>query len=158
MAHRTKAGAKNGVETVIVVDRGHEYLLDPLDGELLQTLTFVKREGTKYPGNIGHHPGTTMQEVLRALIDRAEYVNSQLPCAETEAGIGLLKAALFVFEARAARYHDRQLTATLDEIVKGVGKCPRCGHVGCASHALPSPQNPFGENDERETEVGRLSP
>lgn len=48
---------------------------------------FVKREGEHFPGNVGHYPGTTMQEVLRVLIDRAKYVNSQIPCLETEMAI-----------------------------------------------------------------------
>src|SRR5258707_13345918 len=58
-----------------------------LDGVCMQTLQFVKREGEGYPGNIGHHEGTTMQEVLRVLIDRAKYINGQIPCDETLLGI-----------------------------------------------------------------------
>lgn len=53
-----------------VIDPGHVYDLRSLDGEQLNRLVFVKREGPSYPGNVGHYPGTTMQEVLRALIDR----------------------------------------------------------------------------------------
>lgn len=117
-----------------VLDPGHEYVLDSLDGELHQTLTFVKREGSKYPGNVGSHPGTTMQEVLRALIERAEYVNRQIPCEETFMAISLMKSALLLFELRAARRHGRPLTASVEEVVSGVGKCKKCGHVGCVGH------------------------
>ena len=70
-----------------VIDPGHVYDLRRLDGPGVERLTFVKREGPRYPGNVGKHPGTTMQEVIRALIDRAEYVNAQIPNAETEAAI-----------------------------------------------------------------------
>jgi hypothetical protein len=114
-----------------VLDPGHRYRLDSLDGDLEQTLTFVKREGQNYPGNVGSHPGTTTQEVLRALVKRAEYVNGQAPCAETQAACELMKAALYLLEVRAARRHGRHLDRPLAAVVAGAGKCKRCGHVGC---------------------------
>lgn len=121
-----------------VVDRGHEYLLRELDHEGLapgaiayQTLKFVKREGEGYPGNEGHHPGTTSQEVLRALIERGEYVNNQVPCAETQAATELMKAALILLELRAARRHERYLDAPDMEWVVNAQACPKCNHVGC---------------------------
>lgn len=117
-----------------VIDPGHVYRLDSLDGECEQVLTFVKREGPHYPGNVGHHPGTTLQEVLRALIERTEYVNRQIPCAESEAAVGLLKAALLLFELRAARCHRRFLEVPLASVVVGATKCAKCGHVGCEGH------------------------
>lgn len=120
-----------------VVDPGHCYLLDSLDGDAPQTLIFVKRQGAKYPGNIGSHPGTTMQEVLRALVERAEYVNAQWPCAETQLAIGQLKAAIYLFEVRAARTHGRVLAAPLPDVVSGATRCPACGHVGCSGGCRP---------------------
>lgn len=114
-----------------VIDPGHEYVLDSLDGEYPQRLVFVKREGEKYPGNVGHHPGTTLQEVLRALIERAVYVNGQTPCPETTLAIGMMQSALYFFEVRAARRHGRTLTAGLEDVVAGKHKCRICGHVGC---------------------------
>ncbi len=115
-----------------VVDPGHEYILDSLDGDLPQRLVFVKREGRKYPGNVGHHPGTTMQEVLRALIERATYVNGQIECPETTLAISALQTALYLFESRAARRHGRSLEGvTLQDVFDGQGKCSACGHVGC---------------------------
>lgn len=119
-----------------VIDPGHEYALDSLDGEFPQTLTFVKREGAKYPGNVGSHPGTTTQEVLRAIIDRSRYVNQQMPCDETTEVIDLLVRSLVVLEQRAARLHGRVLTASTLEVVTGEGKCSKCGHVGCEGHNL----------------------
>lgn len=58
-----------------VIDPGHVYELAHLDGQHVERLVFVKREGDGYPGNFGHHEGTNLQEVLRALIDRVEYLN-----------------------------------------------------------------------------------
>lgn len=83
-----------------IIDAGHIYELDYLDNEnslykdKSNILRFVKREGKNFPFNNNHHPGTNCQEVLRALIDRSEYLNKQQQCAETEAIVGLLKSAL----------------------------------------------------------------
>lgn len=65
-----------------VLDQGHKYQLDTLDGKEPEILTFVKREGDKYPGNVGSYSGTTTQEVLRVLIDRTKYVDKQIPARE----------------------------------------------------------------------------
>ncbi len=119
-----------------VIDPGHDYLLDSIDGDAPQRLTFVKREGPGYPGNVGHHPGATMQEVLRALIERAEYVQGQIACPETQLAIGAMQTALYLFESRAARRHGRILASTLEELVRADGKCNRCGHVGCLGHRI----------------------
>ena len=115
-----------------VKDPGHDYVLESLDGDAPQRLTFVKREGPGFPGNVGSHPGTTTQEVLRALIERGEYVNGQVPCAETEAATELMKAALLIYESRAARRHERVMAdfETVDALVAARG-CWRCGHLGC---------------------------
>ncbi len=113
-----------------VVDPGHEYELDSLDGDQRNRLVFVKREGPGYPGNVGHHPGTIMQEVLRALIDRARYVNGQIADRRTEEAIDAMSHALWLFEARAAERHGRS-APTVEDAVSGRGKCQKCGHVGC---------------------------
>jgi len=115
---------------VKVIDPGHEYLLDSLDGPCENRLVFVKREGEKYPGNVGRHAGTTLQEVLRALLHRARYVNGQQPCRETEFAIRYLKETIYLFEMRAARLHGRPCPG-YEDAANGTGKCPHCGHVGC---------------------------
>lgn len=120
-----------------VIDPGHEYELDSLDGEQPNRLVFVKREGDKYPGNVGHHPGTNCQEVMRALIERLRYVNEQISCRETTIAINKLEDALdalYVLEQRAAVRHGRGAAFDrLDRraVVEGRGKCRACGHVGC---------------------------
>lgn len=113
-----------------IMDPGHWYKLDSLDGDNSQTLMFVKREGPHYPGNVGHHPGTTMQEVLRVLIDRAIYVNSQIPCIETEMAIEEMQHALVLFEIRAKRVKGTYLSEITIENVEKAPICGECGHVG----------------------------
>lgn len=120
-----------------VIDPGHTYELSTYDCPGLgrpQTLKFVKRNDPpeKYPGNTSAYPGTIMQEVFKALIDRLQYVNNQIPCAETEAILGLMQTSLFLLEERANRLHDRSLNlGSLDELV-ALPTCKECGHVQCA--------------------------
>lgn len=114
-----------------IVDPGHEYLLGSLDGGEPVSLVFVKRQGNGYPGNVGSHPGTTMQECLRALIDRAKYVNEQIPCAETLGAIDLMRSAVLLFELRAARRHGRELEVDGMTWLENLPTCAECGHIGC---------------------------
>lgn len=119
-----------------VIDPGHYYRLLVLDGDQNNDgvwLRFVKREGKKFPGNVGHYPGTTMQEVLRAVIDRARYANRQIPCRETQKAIKLLTEVVFLFEKRAARRHKRRVDFTPEIAVIG-SPCPKCGHIHCNQH------------------------
>lgn len=123
-----------------VIDPGHVYALRILDGgdpPGVERLRFVKREGLGYPGNTGHHPGTTTQEVLRALIDRSEYVNGQIPCVETEAATNLMRAALLLLEMRAARRHGRELALETYEQLEDAPLCVKCGHAGCDGRCHP---------------------
>jgi hypothetical protein len=118
--------------TLRVVDPGHVYRLQVLDGgeqQTEQTLTFVKREGAKYPGNVGHHPGTNLQEVLRACLDRLQYLDTQIPCAENKFAQEGIKTAIMMLESRAANRHERTRPLMSTAIY---GKtCVKCGHVGC---------------------------
>jgi hypothetical protein len=115
---------------VKVIDPGHVYELDRLDGDGCETLTFVKREGPGYPGNVGHHAGTNMQEVLRALMDRVRYLDRQIPDLSNLDAIGALRDALFSFEVRAATRHGRP-APVYSEDFEYQPTCARCGHVGC---------------------------
>lgn len=123
-----------------VLDPGHEYLLGSLDGGEPVRLTFVKREGEGYPGNVGHHPGTTIQEVCRALIERLEYVNRQIPCEEDTEAVGHLRDVIWLLEGRAAHRHGRLWPG---DVAKGdiehYAVCPECGHIGCDQTCRPVP-------------------
>ena len=112
-----------------VLDPGHRFVLRHLDGNNESVLQFVKREGIKYPGNIGSCEGTTMQEVLRAVRSRAQYVYDQQPCHETAEVIRCVERSIFVLESRAARCHNRPMPL-LEETLTGL-MCDYCGHVGC---------------------------
>lgn len=114
-----------------VIDPGHIYKLDTLDGDVDVTLTFVKREGEGYPGNIGHHAGTNIQEVLRALIDRVKYLNSQIEHPRNWMVEISLREALNQLELRAAERHGRTLSFPVSE---SMPTCGFCGHVGCDGH------------------------
>ena len=120
-----------------VLDPGHKYLLKALDDPencAEQILYFVKRKGDKYPGNKDAYGGTTTQEVLRALIDRAIYVNQQQPCPETTATIGLFRTAIYLLESRAKRVHGETLDVPLYNIEIEI-TCLTCGHIRCTKHA-----------------------
>lgn len=120
---------------MVVLDPGHKYLLTELDIEdvaKLQTLTFVKREGKLYPGNVGHHQGTTTQEVLRALIDRIVYVNRQIYDNTNIALLHHLRESIWYLEYRAARRHGRApLDRAMIGVIETLRTCSECGHIGC---------------------------
>lgn len=114
-----------------VIDEGHSFELNCLDGDIVQRLIHVKREGPGYPGNIGSYPGTTMQEVLRAELNRARYVNMQTPCAETEGVINCLQQALLLLEIRAKRVKGKLLVLSDLSILETAEICKTCGHIHC---------------------------
>lgn len=128
---------------MIVLDPGHQFLLDILDGYGSQRLTFVKRDQPpeKYPGNDGHYPGTNCQEVLRVLLSRLRYLQGQDAACENGRVIDHLERALYELEARAHRKHGGLLTRTVAEVV-AASPCPRCGHVFCTWCAVPAPAIP----------------
>lgn len=117
-----------------ILDAGHAYKLDVYDDSNDENhyLRFLKRVGDNFPFNEEPaYAGTNCQEVLRALIDRSEYLQKQKPCAETESIISLLKTALMLFETRAARIHGINLELTdLNQCVR-MNPCKECGHVVC---------------------------
>ena len=118
-----------------ILEVGHTYLVEAYDGGLAQTLTFMKRDGASYPFNHGTHGGTNCQEVLRVVIDRTRYLLTQVPCAETEAILGLLQTALLLFEVRAARRHGGHgVDAPSLLALAAMPTCGTCGHVACGGH------------------------
>ena len=119
-----------------IVDPGHWYELNHLDGTGIGTLTFVKRVGDNYPGNAGPpYEGTTIQEVLRALIDRCEYVDKQKPCEETMLATESLKYALWILEMRVRRERGQPTSDIMAIGIESEPTCPECGHVRCLNHA-----------------------
>lgn len=78
-----------------VLDKGHVYALDHLDGEDSQKLIFVNREAGR------EEEGTTTQECLRMLIDRTWYCNDCLPWSGNKLIVDHLRMALMLHEVRA---------------------------------------------------------
>lgn len=113
-----------------IIDPGHKYELDHLDGINKSILTFVKREGNKFPGNIGHYEGTNLQEVLRILINRIEYLNNQVPDKRNLVIIHKLLKSIWLLEDRAAERHNRDFDYHYIDIDKEP-TCNNCGHIGC---------------------------
>lgn len=121
-----------------IIDPGHKYALMQLDGEAEELLTYVKREGFSYPGNVGKHAGTNMQEVIRSVIDRVQYLDRQDPCRENMIVLAAQRTSLRALEIRAARRHSRdeppELTESIFHIARPIEHllfCGHCGHVGC---------------------------
>jgi hypothetical protein len=123
-----------------VIDPGHKYALSHLDGVGEEILTFVKREGVGYPGNVGHYEGTNLQEMIRVGIHRMKYLDNQIHDTTNNDGIEAARDWLWALELRAARRHGRTLEPNLYETIEHHPVCSHCGHVGCeAGAALFSP-------------------
>ncbi len=79
-----------------VIEKGHKYRLQSIDGELNQELTFVKRfRGTE------NHAGTQTQDVLRCLIDRTVTLDAEKPWEGNKEILMHLRMALVLHESRA---------------------------------------------------------
>jgi hypothetical protein len=114
-----------------VVDPGHLYLLKSLDSDAECLIRFVKRSGPKYPGNSTAFSGPTIQEYIRAIIDRLRYVDRQDPSDHNTAVIELLRESLYLLEVRAAERHDMDLPDGIMDDIELQTTCPRCGHLVC---------------------------
>lgn len=113
-----------------VVDEGHLYTLLTLDGDGEQLLRFVKREGVGYPGNVGSYAGTNLQSVLRACINRVQYLQGQIACEENQVIRELLLRAVYLLEVRAARRHGMVYPEDA-EFAYNAPLCSQCGHTIC---------------------------
>lgn len=124
-----------------VLDPGHDYLLDNFDGGEAVRLTFVKRNDPpeKYPGNDWAHPGTQIQEVLKALIERCQYVNSQVPSIQTEEVEANLARSIWLLEQRHCERHEKPNVMNIYD-VEGIDLqdyCKECGHIVCFCKEKP---------------------
>lgn len=126
-----------GTQTMKVLDPGHVYQLNTIDNGPPQFLCFVKRDNPpeKYPGNVGHHGGVQVQEILRVLIDRLGYVDKQIPDAGTQRAREYLTQAIWELEDRAKRRRDETLDHSLLAVAYAT-PCITCGHVYCTKHPV----------------------
>ena len=113
---------------------GHEYKARVLDGEegQMALIRFVMRNDPpdKYPGNDDAFPGVIIQELLRAILDRMDYLDKQNPCDENKWIMGHLREAFMGLEIRAHRRHDTAMPE-LDAPIETYEPCPTCGHIFC---------------------------
>lgn len=121
-------------------DAGHLYqlaVLDNFEGEDAQAmLRFVKRCGPGYPGNEEPgYPGTTIQEVMRCIIDRLQYVDYQIRHKNNQQAIESARLIIWLLESRAAERHGRKLMATPFDEIEKLPTCTHCGHIECTGHA-----------------------
>lgn len=79
---------------MITIKDGHIYALRNLDGTGEQTLRFVNR------GHNEDEKGTTNQEVLRALINRIEFLDNELSWESNKRILKHLRIALVLHESR----------------------------------------------------------
>ena len=121
----------DGIE---VIDAGHRYDLASIDGLTGNRLQFVKRcdlkNPARFPGNLNAYPGTTMQIVIRVVLDRIQYLQNQIWCPENAVITKLLQAALWLLEFRAARRHKRSYWHGL-KFAAEAPICTVCGHTVC---------------------------
>lgn len=116
---------------VVILDPGHKYLLPSFDGGPSETLTFMKREGLGFPGNVGHYHGTNLQSVLRACLERVIYLHGQIAHENNIAIICHLKHSLRELEQRAAERHGFNPNTISLDMAAFDQMCPTCGHVLC---------------------------
>lgn len=93
-----------------VVNPGHIYMLEHLDGSESHNINFVNRN----PGQQAE--GTTNQEVLRALLDRVKFLDNQLPWCGNKEIIKHLEMALVLHEARAIIRKVEKDTISIDDL------------------------------------------
>lgn len=134
---------------VKVLDPGHAYELDHLDSDqpwrTCETLCFVKRVGSKFPGNEPPaYAGTTSQEVIRALIDRLKYVDKQIDHTDevhtqghqhNRRALDGLRSALRALEERAAMERGDFMSVIAiaqTPMIENTPTCAGCGHCLCS--------------------------
>ena len=78
-----------------IINKGHIYSLEHLDGDKTSTLNFVKRGRGENDAE-----GITNQEVLRVLIDRVKFLEEELHWEGNKEIIYHLRMALVLHESR----------------------------------------------------------
>jgi hypothetical protein len=99
---------------VEVIDKGHKYLLDHLDGTGKTVLTFVSRAPLHEA-----YEGVTNQEVLRAVIDRVQVLNEEKPWGGNKDILYCLRRALLLHEIRALEIKLEKGTLFPENIILG---------------------------------------
>jgi hypothetical protein len=111
-----------------IVDPGHVYELQNVDGDGVQTIRFVRRRDDEalLLGAELRTEGVLFQEVVRMLVDRINYLNAEGPCAETVAITECLRRVIQLGEIRAARR-----TIEKHPMIERMDVCEECQHALC---------------------------
>lgn len=129
---------------MIVLETGHVYLLKRLESVGYESLQFIKRSSAAIQYQYEHR-GTNTQEVLRALIERTLYLDSVIPCTETQDAVWHLRQALYLYEVRAYRRKLAKMNKGAD--AHDDGEAPNAHRDGYDSI-------PFNEQDIEQLPVG----
>lgn len=111
-----------------VIEPGHVYDLQNVDGTGAQRIRFVRRrddEAAVLPA-AERHQGILTQELLRVAIDRTLYLNAEAPCPENVEIVNALRKALAAYESRAARR-----TVEKHPMIERADVCEICQHMLC---------------------------
>lgn len=116
-----------------VLDAGHRYVLEGNKGTDAQEVTFYKDEKINGDG----YGGTTLQEFLRVLIDRAFFLDGQVPGGGVLSMVPVWQGQIIELEVRAAGRHGlcmfearRQLTRLAEwSDLEKVEPRPEDGHI-----------------------------
>ena len=114
---------------MIVVEEGHVYDVQNVDGNGTQRIEFVRRRGdeaTLLPEK-ERHEGILTQELLRVCIDRTLYLNAEAPCPENVTIVNNLRECLALYESRAARR-----TIEKHPMIERMDVCEICQHALCS--------------------------
>jgi hypothetical protein len=119
-----------------VIEAGHVYEVQNVDGDGTQTIRFVRRrddEATMLP-TMARQEGVLTQELLRVCIDRTLYLNAEAPCPENVVIVDCLRTALREYEARAARR-----TIEKHPMPERMNVCEECQHALCSHRGFDKP-------------------
>ncbi|MCA1571174.1 MAG: hypothetical protein LC798_12825 [Chloroflexi bacterium] len=86
-----------------ILEPGHVYAVENVDGPGKQEIRFVRRRDGKGEPLPESTPGVLTQELLRVCIDRTLYLYAEAPCDEDTEIIEKLRDCLVLYESRAAR-------------------------------------------------------
>lgn len=111
-----------------IIEPGHIYEVENVDGTGTQRIQFVKRRGSdaELLPNDQRVEGIQSQELLRVLIDRTFYLHREQPWRENVQIIHHLRDALRLYESRAARRSIEKLS-----MPERRDFCRNCGHFFC---------------------------
>lgn len=119
-----------------VIEPGHIYALQNVDGDGEQIVRFVRRrddEAMLLPEQM-RTQGVLFQEVVRVLIDRINYLNAEAPCVENVEIMESLRRVIQLGEIRAARR-----TIEKAPMIERTDVCEICQHVLCHHRGFGKP-------------------